>query len=664
MKNKSLKGQSLIELIIAIALTSAFLPALLTGFIASRNGKAQQEQREEATNLLQETQEAIRVIREGSWSAITTNGTYHPIVSQNTWTLSAGSDVIDGIIRQITISDVLRDTNGNIVTSGGTVDPSTKRIDIVVSWNTPIAASITSTQYLTRYLNNATFIQTTQADFDAGTKNYTITTNTSGGEVTLATVGQGNWCQPQNNIVNTLTLPKQGNAIDAIPGSAYVGTGDGTNSVTFAKVGISDPPQPTPPVATISGTYTSNYKTNAVFSDGNYAYLATDDTSEQVIILDLTQPPPYPKIGWVTISGASAANGIYVDGNILYVTSGIKLYTYDITNKSGAHSSPLGSFPMWFNIGYQPLAEQVVVNNGYAYVSSANTLFGLQKIKISNGGTSFKIVGVSNLTWQQQPQGLSVNSAGTRAYVAFNNGAGYFPKGFFIVDTSTPDPPWWWILPNFYSIKGTFNAGNTDPRGMAVVSGNKALIVGTGGSLQYQVVDISNESNPTLCGGLSIPTGVFGIAPVSEADGDAFSYIITGDAHDQFQIIMGGAGGGGYAINGTFISSTIDPGYTVAFNRFQATISQPSQTTIKIQVASAPPSGGSCLNTNFDYIGQDGTPSSYFTPIGNIISGAIPLLNNAGFINPGECFSYKVYMTSTDMNYTPTLYDISINYSP
>ncbi|MCL5797219.1 MAG: hypothetical protein M1366_00270 [Patescibacteria group bacterium] len=430
MKNKSLKGQSLIELIIAIALTSAFLPALLTGFIASRNGKAQQEQREEATNLLQETQEAIRVIREGSWSAITTNGTYHPIVSQNTWTLSAGSDVIDGITRQITISDVLRDTNGNIVTSGGTVDPSTKRIDIVVSWNTPIAASITSTQYLTRYLNNATFIQTTQADFDAGTKNYTITTNTSGGEVTLATVGQGNWCQPQNNIVNTLTLPKQGNAIDAIPGSAYVGTGDGTNSVTFAKVGISDPPQPTPPVATISGTYTSNYKTNAVFSDGNYAYLATDDTSEQVIILDLTQPPPYPKIGWVTISGASAANGIYVDGNILYVTSGIKLYTYDITNKSGAHSSPLGSFPMWFNIGYQPLAEQVVVNNGYAYVSSANTLFGLQKIKISNGGTSFKIVGVSNLTWQQQPQGLSVNSAGTRAYVAFNNGAGYFPKGF------------------------------------------------------------------------------------------------------------------------------------------------------------------------------------------------------------------------------------------
>src|SRR3990167_3628807 len=57
-------GQSLVEILIAIGLTGILLPALLTGLVSSREGKAQEGQRLQATALLRESEEAIRSVRE------------------------------------------------------------------------------------------------------------------------------------------------------------------------------------------------------------------------------------------------------------------------------------------------------------------------------------------------------------------------------------------------------------------------------------------------------------------------------------------------------------------------------------------------------------------------------------------------------------------------
>src|SRR3990167_5118912 len=154
-------GQALVELLVAFAFASVLLPGLITGLVASREGKAQNAQRLEATGLLREGQEALRVIRETSWATVETNGTYHPQGSGASWQLISGSETINGYTRQITISDAYRDANGNIVSAGGTPDPSTKKAIITVSWNTPYTSHVTSTIYLTRFLNNTIFTQTT-----------------------------------------------------------------------------------------------------------------------------------------------------------------------------------------------------------------------------------------------------------------------------------------------------------------------------------------------------------------------------------------------------------------------------------------------------------------------------------------------------------------------
>lgn len=338
-------GQSLVEVLVAIALASIILPALLTGIVASREGKSQTKQRLEAAALLREAEEATRSIREKGWSNLT-NGTFHPTIqgaeyiasicgflvnncsikydqyqgfsdslgqlhptftyspqaivevwatkpsssgcsglgcfapsnissltinglapntefivsicdftsnscsstfasfqgftngsgqlaanfpsyspqaivevwitkpassgctgsgclgagtitnmtisglqAGSSWSLLPGSENINGFTRKLTISDVFRDSVGNIVASGGTLDPSTKKIQSLVSWSTPNPSQIESAIFLSRHLNNTTWEQTTVSDFNSGTHNGTTTVDLggpTGGAVELA----------------------------------------------------------------------------------------------------------------------------------------------------------------------------------------------------------------------------------------------------------------------------------------------------------------------------------------------------------------------------------------------------------------------------------------------------------------------------------------------
>ncbi len=661
-----MKGQTLVELILVMGMAAIILPALLTGFVASRNGKPQQQQRLQAVTVLKESEAAVRNIRNSNWAAFATNGTYHTQISGTQWGLVSGSSTnTDGIKQEVIITDVKRDATGAIITTGGTIDSSTKKVTITISWTKPSTSSISSDMYVTNR-KNLTQTQTLAVDFNGGTKSSTVVTNTAGGEVALAqSVGAADWCSPQSSIVTQLSLPKKGNSIIAPSSAAYIGTGDGTAGVSFVNVGVNYAIPPNPPTASVVASYSGNYQTNAVYSDGTYAFLAINGSAQQVRILNISAQP-YTEIGTITVPGGVNANGVYVSGDIAYVTSGDKLYKFDVSSKVGSHTTVLDQTDMWLNIGESPIAKQVMVVGSKVYVGTGNTLFGLQVFRTSD----LKVVGVSNLTWGQSAQGLYVNAAGTRGYIAFNNG-GFFSKGFFIVDTSPPDPSGWWaFLPNFYNIIGTYNSGTTDPRSMAIAPGtsNKALIGGIGGTYEYQVINIANESNPVFCGGLDIPNGVTGIAGANDSYSNVFSYLLTGDTTNQFRIIQGGAGGGGggYAASGTFASSLIDVGSSAVFNRFVATVNQQTNTTIKMQVGVAPVGGsGNCTSASFTYVGPDGSTASYFNPTGTSIAGTIPLGNYVpSYQNPARCFSYKAYLTSSDTTKTSKLEDVVVNYSP
>src|SRR3990167_7795640 len=155
MRPSSMQGQSLVELLLTIGLSTLLLPALLTGLISSREGKAQQNQRIQASSLLRETYEAVRSIRNRNWSNIVINGTYHPVISGTMWASASGSITTNGFTQSYTITDVNRDASSVIVTApAGTIDPSTKKIDITISWTKPYTSAINSTLYLTRWREN------------------------------------------------------------------------------------------------------------------------------------------------------------------------------------------------------------------------------------------------------------------------------------------------------------------------------------------------------------------------------------------------------------------------------------------------------------------------------------------------------------------------------
>ncbi len=633
-------GQLLVELLVALAVASILIPAVTGGFIASREGKAQGRQRMEATARVREASDAVRVVRDAGWAGVAVSGTYHPEITGDTWTLAQGPVSVNGYTESITIADVRRSGAGTIVETGGTVDPSTKLVTVTVSWGTPIASDVTDRFYITR-LTNLSWVQTTQEDFDAGIKTNVITTNLNGGEVTLGAGGKGDWCSPNLSIA-AVDLPKQGvaNAVSAISGQVFAGTGDNASGVSYATVNIN---QADPPVATLSGTF-DGFKTNGIFGEQQYAYLVTDNNFKEIEIINLTTTP-YSEAGYFDAPGNGNGGSMYAVGNVGYMTSGNMFYTFDLSSK-------LGSRPQLGSVSLDAVGVKIAVVETYAYVAIRSATTQLDIIDVSNPAAP-ALVSRANLGTDGATD-VFVNSTGTRAYVSSEYEAG--KPEFSVINTSTKS--------GILTPIGSYTTDGMSPKAVTIVPGNKAIIVGTGGSQQYVVIDIIDETNPVYCtghdrsGGLAIPTGVHGIASVIDADGDAFSYIITGDANAELKIIQGGPGGL-FASGGIFESSTFISTMSAAFNRFIANGSVLPNTTIQYQVSGADMIDGSCASASFTYVGPDGTGDTKFAT-----GSAIPFSSGPGYVNPAQCFRYKAFLSTTDTFSEPVLTDMTINYSP
>lgn len=665
----------LVELLLVIGLSAIIFPALLTGFIASREGKPQQKQRMQAVTILNELGQAAASVRDTDWSSFATFSAtpLHPEVSGGRWALVTGAETINGLTRQIVISDVYRDAAGAITTSGGTLDPSTKKITSTISWSLPRPSSLNSVMYLTRTINT-TQTQTTRTDFNAGAKTDVIIETTTGtgipddGQIQLAT-GHGDWCSPSAYMVDKLTLPKPGKAIYAVPGStdgspdsAYLGTGDGTAGVSFANISITDAQPPASPEASIVGTYSSSDTTNAVFVNNGYAFLATNATTNQVKIIRLSDNSLYRTIN---LGSNKPARGINITNDVLYVTSGRNIYTYDVSNIDTITQLPTagiwcGLFGWLCNGSTQ--TEQIATVGTKVYVTISSSVLGLQIFSIGTGGVLSRW-SVGQLTWSAQAKGLAVSDTGNRTYVAFESA--WPPSGFYIIDSSQASR---WCLFGFcYSphVGSDYNANGLIPKGMTLATADIALLVGTGGTEQYQVIKDLTTDNPVRCGGMAAANGVNGVAAVSQQDSDVYSYLISGAAADQFMVFEGGNGGSS-ATTGSFESTTIDASYSAAFNRFIANVDQPAGTSIQMQVAvaQAPPPYTSCDGATFTFVGPNGSTSAYFTPNGSAISGPVPLGSySPSYQNPARCFRYRATLSTTNTSLTPYLHDVILNYS-
>lgn len=613
------KGVSLVEILLAMALFTAFLPAVISGLTASSEGLPEQEKRDSAQQLVNDTYEIVRTIRENSWANLS-NGTYRPVVSGNTWVLQSGTETTADYSRWITVGSVNRDVSGNIVTTGGTTDPSTKSIKVSVSWTSPNYGLVTSDAYVTRFLQNANNSTTTQAAFDLGSYINTESQNSSGGEVVLTTAASGgSWASPV--IVDTLDHTSNGNGLEVhVDGNyAYLGTQHSNTETDFSIVDISNPAN----VSQVGGI-NIGANINMIATSGNYAYLASSGDPEFSVV-DITNKTAPSQVASLNLSGNPDGLSIYVSGNYAYLGrangGGAGQNEFSIINITNPLvPSVVGTANMNVNV------NDIEVVGNYAYLATASAAQDLMIYNVTNK-LSPALAGSYNTT--ATPSGLFIN--GNRLYLATAVAAGASPEFYILNITSSTTP----------SLVGSFNVGTLTRD--VVVSGTHAVLTGDSGN-DMVVLDLATESAPTLLTSVNLDS-MPGTALRLAISGNNIYFSHSNNPTEMFAVQVGG--GTAYNLTGTYESASFDALSTVAFNYIDFVLSEPASTNINFQIAT------NTNNTTWNYVGPDGTSGTYYES-----AGEIPLT-----VVQGRYFRFRAYFTSDGAN-TPELQSFNVNYSP
>ncbi len=149
--NKS--GFGLIEIVVVTAVvTTALFAFSQTGILSVRLLRAEKENLE-ATLLAQEAMEAIRSLRDESWTnnitPMVNATTYYPIVENGKWKLSTVSPgVLNGKYTRVAIFDEVRRDAQDRISPSGTVDSGTRKVTARVTWGGKQAEIVT---YITNF---------------------------------------------------------------------------------------------------------------------------------------------------------------------------------------------------------------------------------------------------------------------------------------------------------------------------------------------------------------------------------------------------------------------------------------------------------------------------------------------------------------------------------
>ncbi|QQG47355.1 MAG: type II secretion system protein [Candidatus Woesebacteria bacterium] len=137
MKKRNQAGILVVEVLLAIAIFSFFATGFVIAALSSLNANRLANEESIATHFASEGIEAMRSIKNQSYDNLTnTTPTTGVIKNINSlWAYGGANNSFEKYSRTITVSDVFRDGSGNIVSSGGALDPKTKKVTSTVKWN-------------------------------------------------------------------------------------------------------------------------------------------------------------------------------------------------------------------------------------------------------------------------------------------------------------------------------------------------------------------------------------------------------------------------------------------------------------------------------------------------------------------------------------------------
>jgi hypothetical protein len=169
------KGESVLEILLAIAVFAVVMPTILyvVGLTADRQAKRNWYY--ESLLLLEDIKEIIKQKKTTDWNLFAQDASFSVVKNGQNWTfvqleqqdLPQVPGIADDFVITLTSEDANRNSEGTIVPVGGYSDPATRRITIEIDWYGAVTKT-SSTLYITRTDNLKTVSLTTKDDFENG----------------------------------------------------------------------------------------------------------------------------------------------------------------------------------------------------------------------------------------------------------------------------------------------------------------------------------------------------------------------------------------------------------------------------------------------------------------------------------------------------------------
>lgn len=156
------RGFTLIEIILATSIFTMFFLSISFFYKKALDVSEDTTAHIQSGYFLEEGIESLKLMRDTSWTAniapLTPGTTYYLYWDGSTWIATTTLQKLENTYtRSFVIANVSRDASDNIVSAGGTNDPSTKKITLNISWmrkgNKSMANDSIQT-YITNFLNN------------------------------------------------------------------------------------------------------------------------------------------------------------------------------------------------------------------------------------------------------------------------------------------------------------------------------------------------------------------------------------------------------------------------------------------------------------------------------------------------------------------------------
>ena len=147
------------EALVASAILASVLAFAIGAYLISAQAGAENGPSLQAAYLADEGIEALRVMRDTSYSAniapLAAGTTYYLAWNGTTWTSTTTDSFVDGTFeRSFVLSNVYRNPNEDISTTG-TLDPNTKEVTVTIAWQQQGATTTrTLAAYITNFLQN------------------------------------------------------------------------------------------------------------------------------------------------------------------------------------------------------------------------------------------------------------------------------------------------------------------------------------------------------------------------------------------------------------------------------------------------------------------------------------------------------------------------------